>query len=84
MDTTLLEDVGEDVKNGNGATPAATKTTRYETGSAGELEQRLAELGLESVAAQSGLPAAALEFDESAAQLFDVSSEEAGPEPARA
>ena len=79
MNSTLLEDVGEDVKNGNAANPSESETSGYESGSAGEIEQRLEELGLESVAAQAGLPATALEYDESAGPLFDVSSEEAAP-----
>ena len=87
MQSTLLEDVGEDIKTtpttGNG-TPPDADTPQTEAGSAGLIEQRLAELGLESVAAEDGLPIAAVESDGSTAQLFDVSSEETDPDPAAA
>ena len=77
MNSTLLEDVGEDVKNGNGTLTSEAEVSGIETGSTGELQQRLEELGLESVAAETGLPAPANGADEATTALLDVSSEEA-------
>ncbi len=78
MKSSLLEDVGHDVKNGNAKTTEAGPSPFTEAGSAGEIEQRLTELGLESVAVIAGDPTAFEAFDDDAAQLFDVSSEQ-GP-----